>query len=411
MSMEPVLLILCFEHPTNAVLSVGEAMATGLRSHGTAVRVCRLPRDLGVLAQLPPESVSGILSLGSLPLSAQIAGRPLWEHFPAPMQVYLLDALLYDLARVPAMGDFLVAALQDKRLGLLSPEDGYRRWLQPALPVSWGQLAFAAFVHATPFAAPVPAQQRLCVVGNVGNELGGSPAGETLLALLQRLLGVQFARSRLRRLVEALGASDADAMPAVTVCRELHWSPAQALNSRQLPTLIAVDSWVKRTRRIAAVRSLAGVPCDFFGSGWAELLGEVPGFRHVGQIQHNDIAKLLPHYSAIVNFDPNWQHGVHDRVYTAAAAGVAVVTNHNLALAGAAIPADRLALYDARRPDLAGAVREAGWLERRAPCFRVDTEMLTRHGWAARMAGWLGSTQPALPVLAAAAVPSEFAAA
>lgn len=398
---DPVFLILSFEHPTNAVDSVAEAMAHGLRDLGVPTEVCTLPRDLPRLAARPAEQVAGILSMGSLPLSARLAGRPLWEHFPVPVSVYLLDALIYDLARVPAMGDFLVAALQDPRLSLVSPEDGYRQWLGDALPVRWSQMAFGAFARVQPFAAPVNPQPRLCVVGTVGSELGGSPVGESLDALLERLLGGHVAPALLRRAAEALQAADADPMPAATLCRALGWAPRQALTTDYLKVVVAVDSWVKRDRRIAAVRSLAGVPCDFFGHGWQALLGDVPGFRHVGQIRHEDIARLVPHYLGLVNFDPNWAHGLHDRIYTVTAMGGRVLTNTNAALTGAALPAAQLATYDPNRPALADAVMGAGWLERLAP-VQPNAALLARHSWSARMAAWLcpaplGAARPAVP--------------
>ena len=392
---DPVLLILSLEHPTRAVDSVAEAMAHGLRDLGVPTEVCTLPRDLPKLAERPIEQVAGILSMGSLPLSARLAGRPIWEYFPAPVSLYLLDALIYDLARVPAMGEFLVAAMQDTRLSLISPEDGYRQWLGEAIPVQWSQLAFGAFARVQPFAQPVTPQPRLCVIATVGSELGGSPIGERLDALLERLLAGRVAPALLRRAAEALMASDADPMPAITLCRTLGWTQHEAVITDYLKVVVAVDSWVKRHRRIAAIRSLAGIPCDFFGHGWEALLGPVPGFRHVGQIHHEDIAKLVPHYLGMVNFDPNWSHGLHDRVYTVSAMGGRVLTNTNAALADAALPTARLATYDANRPALSEAVTAAGWLEKIAP-IQPDAALLTRHSWSARMASWLCSSGTSL---------------
>ena len=387
--LQPTQVILSFEHPARAVDSVAEAMAHGLRSHGAAVEVLTLPRDLPALSKLQPQEVSGVISMGSLPLNARIAGKPLWEHLTCRFDVFLLDALPYDLARVPALSEFLLAALQDARLGLLSPEDGYRRWLQDALPVRWAYLPFGAFSRIQPFCEPVTPQRRLCVIGTVGGELGGSPVGESLLGLLTRHLGHRFNQHRLEALSEALLAPNANSMPAITVCQELGWGTADALTQRCLPTIIAVDSWVKRERRLAAVRSLAGIPCDFFGQGWKELLGEIPGFRHMGTIWHEDIGLLLPHYLGVVNFDPNWSYGVHDRVYTAAASGVCVLTNENEALSAARLP--RLATFNANRPDLAGVVHRAGWFEDFGKLHRPDAEQLSKHGWATRMAQWIGS--------------------
>src|SRR3978361_1008164 len=112
-----VFLVLAFDHPTRAVESVGVRMAAGLSTLGFDAVVLSLPRDAATLAQLAPPQVSGVLSLGPMPLQVRVNDRPLWEHFRCPVSIYMLDAILYDMARVPVMGDFLNAARVDSRLG------------------------------------------------------------------------------------------------------------------------------------------------------------------------------------------------------------------------------------------------------------------------------------------------------
>jgi len=405
-----VMAVLAFEHPNNAVTSVAERMAAGLVCQGLNARVFTLPGDAQALAAVPPQQMLGVLSLGPMPLATEIDGRPLWEHFGrSPVSVYLLDALLYDLARVPVMKEFLADAASQPRLSLISPEAGYRDWLGGTLPVAWRYLPFAAFpqlaLPGTADATPAEPQGRFCVVGTIGGELGNAPAGETLPALLQRLLGRRVDSRRLQQAAEALNAPDAHPMPARTLAASLGWTPAEVMTgNEQLAATIAVDSWFKRERRLAAVRSMTGLQVDFFGSGWDQLLGEVPGFRHVGQIRHGDIAKLVPHYLGLVNFDPNWQHGLHDRVYTTTAMGCRIITNDNSALAEAALPHELLLSYDANRPAIAESVAAAGWLDSLPPPARPNSELLARHQWGTRMAQWLTDAPIDVPALPAPAM-------
>jgi hypothetical protein len=325
----------------------------------------------------------------------RIGERPLWEHFDCPVSLYLLDAILYDMARVPVMGDFLNAARKDARLGLVAPETGYRDWLGDTLAVQWDHVPFAAFpcVQRGPLARAAAGEQavlpRVAVIGTIGNELGGTPAGETLSGLLARVAGVHASPERLATLHDALLAPGADAMPALTVARELGWGPERAFDRPSLALLVAVDSWVKRHRRIQAVASLAGVPVDFYGTGWQEHFGDTPGFNYVGRVHHDNIARVLAHYRATVNFDPNWQGGMHDRVYSAAAMGTHVFTNANTGLATAGLPADLVTTYDANRPSLARLVRDSATLESSA-LAGVRLDVLARHNWGSRMAQWLG---------------------
>jgi hypothetical protein len=382
-------LVLAFDHPMRAVESVADRMAAGLSTLGLDARVLTVPRDAEQLAALDPAQVCGVLSLGPMPLALQVNRRPLWEHFECPVSVYLLDAILYDLARVPVMRAFLAAARRDRRLTLVSPESGYREWLGEALDVQWDVVPFAAFPRLQPGAAPTAAQPRLAVIGTIGDELGGTPVGEKLPDLLQRVAGRIARTERLAQLGDALRASDAHAMPARTTMDVLGWSLEQAFDREPLAALIAIDSWIKRQRRIDAVRSLAGQPVDFYGNGWLSVLGEVPGFRHVGRIHHDDIALLLSHYRAVLNFDPNWAGGVHDRVYTAAAMGVTVVTNANTGLATAGLPSDLVITYPANRPALGGTLEALGLFTGAPHTNAPRADVLARHNWGSRMADWL----------------------
>ena len=122
MSTPRPFLVLAFDHPLQAVDSVAERIAAGLACHGLNAVASSLPRDAARLAELQPDQLEGVLSLGPMPLSVRVNQRPLWEHFSCRFTVFLLDALLYDLARVPVMREFLAAAQHDRRLGLASPK-------------------------------------------------------------------------------------------------------------------------------------------------------------------------------------------------------------------------------------------------------------------------------------------------
>jgi hypothetical protein len=137
--------VLAYDHPMHAVESVARRMAAGLYTLGLDPVVLTVPRDAERLAALDPDTVCGVLSLGPMPIAQPVGGQPVWEHFDCPVSVYLLDAILYDLARVPAMRSFLAAAQRDRRLSLLSPESGYRDWLGTLLGVTWNVVPFAAF--------------------------------------------------------------------------------------------------------------------------------------------------------------------------------------------------------------------------------------------------------------------------
>jgi hypothetical protein len=385
----PTFLILAFDHPLRAVESVGEGMAAGLRSLGVATEALALPRDNARLAAHLAGTPAGILSLGPLPLSTVVDGVPLHRRVRCPVWLYFLDAVIYDLARVPVTRAFLADAAGDPRLIPVTPEAGYLRLLGRRQeggfwPSQATHLPFGCFPRWEVPLRPVPRQPRLCVIGTIGFELGGGRAGESLPELLARARPAGVAGDRLDALAEMLLSPHAPLVPAQAVMRALGWGPDDVTSPGHVAFVCAVDSWMKRERRLAAVRSLVGVPVDFYGHGWDQAFPDAPSFRQGGQVAHDDIAALVRRYGAVLNFDPNWAAGVHDRVYTACAMGVPVLTNDNSALDGAGLPPDLLHVYDANRPALAELARRAlaGCPEPARP--RLD--VLKAHGWMDRMA-------------------------
>ena len=188
MSQNDVFLVVAFDHPLQAVESVADRIATALCCQGVNAAACSLPgcRTTGIH---PADKVTGILSMGSVPLSHRLNGRWLWEHFACPVTVYLLDVIPVRPGACAGSASLPAAARQDPRLSLASPEAGYAQWLQEAVGVRWDHLPFGHFAKIKPGEAAVAPQARLCVIGTIGQELGNSPVHESLPGLLERVGG------------------------------------------------------------------------------------------------------------------------------------------------------------------------------------------------------------------------------
>ncbi len=382
-------LVFAWKHHLRAIENVADAMVAGLRTVGVDARTVVLPDGLDEVKELLVQPLAGVLALTTMPLTVEINGTPLHRMVNSPVWVYFLDAPIYDLARVAPARVFCTDAQTDPRLVPVSPEAGYLRLLGTVGTGGfWGSqarhLPFASFPRL-PVGGQLPVpQRRICVIGTIGKELGGGTAGETLRAVLDRTAPASVAPSALDDVADLLAGAQAPAMPAEAIAKLLGWGPKELVDPEHLPLVCGVDSWVRRERRLLAVRSLIGQPVDFFGFGWQELLGEVAGFRHIGKIAHEDVALVMTRYRAVLNFDPNWAEGVHDRVYTAAAMGVPVLTPHNAALAGAGLPADLVHRYDANGPELGGLVEQL--LAGRGAPAQPRMDVIVRHSWTARMA-------------------------
>ena len=392
----PAFVILAFDHPLRAVESVGHGMAAGLHSLGIDASVVVVPRDNQRLVSLLAGPICGVLSLGSLPLSVLVDGRLLHRWLNCPVWLYFLDALIYDLARVPATREFLDDAANDPRLIPISPEAGYQSLLgwsgqRGFWPGQSRHVPFGCFPKLEIGANPVQRQPRLCVIGTIGSELGGGQVGESFAELVARTRPTGVGDAALGELAAIMHSTEAPAMPSEAAMRAFGWEPLQLVDAAYLPFLCALDSWTKRERRLKAARSLMGLPVDFFGNGWQQVLGDVSDFRYRGDVGHDDIALLMTHYAGVVNFDPNWSAGVHDRVYTAVAMGTTVLTNDNTALGGAHLPKELVRVYDANQPQLAPLAHEA--IQSATMPALPRLEVMSAHGWSNRMARLV---QPAL---------------
>jgi hypothetical protein len=386
-------IILASDHPNNAVVSVGEWMAGGLMALGIDARVLSIPRDISALSGLLHEGIAGIISLGPMPLDIKIDQRwYLWQKLRCPIWLYVLDAIIYDYHRVPVMREFLKDALNNDQLTIVSPERGYfdllgKKSAGGCLPDGLKHIPFGHFANLS--LTSLPDEQRLCVIGTIGGELGLHPEIDSLQEVValygKKILGTQDQMN----LVDLLTSQDVPDMPLRLLVNLLDWRGEQVFSGDNLPLICAVDSYFKRLRRFIAIRSLSGLPVDFYGSGWATYFSEEKNFRFLGNIKHQEVAQYCAKYKAVVNFDPNWEMGIHDRVFTTCAMGTPVITNDNSALRDAQLPAELLHSYPANNPQLQGMAETL--LQRPFDRPQPDPRVLAAHSWVPRMAQLIAS--------------------
>lgn len=381
-------LILASDHPNNAVLSVGQWMAGGLKTIGFDAHAISIPRDINKLSEFFREGVSGILSLGPMPLDVKVDQHwYLWQKINCPVWLYMLDAIIYDYHRVPVMKEFMKDALTTERLKIVSPENGYMNLLGKIskggiLPDQSFHIPFGHFANLSE--AKIEKENRLCIIGTIGNELGLRSDIDSLDDVFD-IYGKYIENKSLKsRVLEIFNSSNVPDMPVKLLMEGMNWTAADIFEKNNLPLICAVDSFYKRLRRFLAVRSLKSCKIDFYGWGWDKYFPEERNFRFVGNIKHQEIAVTCAKYKAVVNFDPNWESGLHDRVYTSCAMGVPVITNKNDAIHDLNLSENLIHTYTANRPDMGIIIEKI---------FGVDGEkyddrlkIIRSHSWTDRMA-------------------------
>jgi hypothetical protein len=389
MSLAPWLVI-TIRHPDKVTENFADQLVAGLAAHGRRAHVAVHGPELGAqLAAVPLAELGGVIAIGPLPLGIQVGGQPLYRLLRCPFHFYVLDTLLYDIARFPVAAQFIAEAWDDPRLVPVFAEKATRdAWCTGAAPLAPPHslyVPFAAFPEPPGPRPAVPVQRRLVVVGSIGTELAAGTVQPDLARTLAESNALALSGNELARVAERLVAQDGRSNTVLDLFDALGLGPRAALEPAVQKFACAADSFIKRHRRLLAAQSLRGQPVDFVGSGWQQVFGDEPSFRFLGNLPHGSLTRLMTFYAGLVNFDPNWEWGMHDRAYSALSVGTPVLTNANRAPADEGLPAALVVTYAPNAPALAAPAQAL--LD--APPAR---EPVRNVGWSARVARFLAPT-------------------
>jgi len=90
-----------------------------------------------------------------------------------------------------------------------------------------------------------------------------------------------------------------------------------------------LDAYIRFKRANALMARLLDHPIDVFGRGWDHIRGAARGARFLGPAGYDYTLEQLPHYLGCLSTNPLVEDSVHDRVFSALAAGVVPVSDDN----------------------------------------------------------------------------------
>ena len=108
-----------------------------------------------------------------------------------------------------------------------------------------------------------------------------------------------------------------------------------------LNNLVSVDLWrrldslLKEGRRLHLAKQLIHIAETYHikmivcGTGWDKLGDLPPSISFAGAVHYDQQFEFFRNSKILVNLDPNWVYGPHDRVFNAISVGGCVVTNVN----------------------------------------------------------------------------------
>ena len=102
------------------------------------------------------------------------------------------------------------------------------------------------------------------------------------------------------------------------------------LDEDLLRLFLATDSYLKRYRRLFVIWQLKQFNLEVYGSGWSTLAGDISDkWTLHDTVNYNSQYGIFLNADFVLNVDPVWPSGIHDRVFNAMSCGAIPITNFN----------------------------------------------------------------------------------
>jgi hypothetical protein len=329
--MYPKAVVLTAHHPFGGTEMIAQSLRDALSSNGYDPHIVNiserasLDRLAGLLAD---PHLALLMSTGTLPLQIRLGGRPVWRALPEGVHfiTYIIDAWPYDHVRVEGCRAYIEDWRGQAHLHLASLEANDARLIGPR----------AHYMPSGAYPAPHrqrPAQypQRLFMWASANKELAVSTLHDEFEATLAANNPWGLDGARMRRVGEALRhTTTVHGLSAIALALGLPLAEVTA--PAAMVASCALDSCLKRYRRVKVAQALRGLPVDIYGENWEQHVGDCPSFRFLKpKPDHNHaFSYICQHYAGLVNVDPNFGHGTNERAVSALAMGVPIANNFNL---------------------------------------------------------------------------------
>lgn len=102
------------------------------------------------------------------------------------------------------------------------------------------------------------------------------------------------------------------------------------MDKEMLHLFLATDSYLKRYRRLLSIWELRDFNIDIYGTGWKENAGLIPPLWNLFEgVDYSRQYEIFLNADIVLNVDPVWPEGIHDRVLNAMSCGAIPLTNFN----------------------------------------------------------------------------------
>jgi len=384
----PSAVVFVWNHHLDAVAGPGQGLGNALSALGYKVYILNA-YDQALLDKAYNSDLRNCdlaIAMGAPPLSRSVNGSWLFDAFGKFFFLYSLDALFYDLVRVRGVVEFIDRARISPNHRILVPNRENCKIINELCSGACSYLAFSG-----PFSPlkkhAVDRQSRIVVIGTMGQELASLQNFTTFLDLVQDA-PPELPKERLVQFAKEIESPGTPTNIMFLVRNYLNVSSEVIFTPNVAAYVARLDAFQKRRRRQLAILGLRQFAVDFYGEGWEAYTADFKDCRHMGTISHGDIGRVCQQYKILLNFDPNWDDGLHDRVYSALGNGCRVLTNRSAALVDLELPEEGSVLtYEADSPTFSHSIENL--LSRDVMPTADILKFRERNSWLARIDSFL----------------------
>jgi hypothetical protein len=328
--MYPRAIVLTNQHPYGGTDMMAQSLRSALDANGydTCVLDINVREQLDTLpARLADPRLALVMTTGTVPLLVKVDGQPVWRVVRPQTQfiTYIIDAWPYDHVRIEPFRLFLEDWHSRPNLHTVSLEANDARLIGPrahympsgAYPAPWQQ---------TPKAHP----DRLFMWASANKELAVTAVHDDVRDTLRANNHWGLDAARIAHAAEAMQHTNiVHGLSAIAAA--LGQSVQELVQPDAMVALCALDSCLKRYRRVKVAKALRGYPVDIYGENWEQHVGGTASFRLLKpNPDHNHaFSYLCQQYAGLFNFDPNFGHGTNERAVTALSMGIPIANNFN----------------------------------------------------------------------------------
>lgn len=333
--------VLVWGHPFGVVQSFGGMVAEGLRQNGAKVTIFTV-NDPGVAETLFEASQSSnvdfILSITLHSIYFRVDGDYLFKKISTRYGIFFLDAPIYFTKEI----NELAQHMPDDSILLFIDANHAQQTRQYLDRHHSGKFITAFFPHGGKsiqyeFIEKEDRSTDLIVFATLDDQISSSfSSADNWTAVFPDISHSPYAhhRNRIVELSDNLihGNYEFDLielLQAELLVEDLYATEASA------NLAATMDSFLKRYRRLYLIRGLIEstyaqqLKISFYGTGW-ERLGHLPkGWKTFKPVHYDSQFELFNMSKCVLNLDPNWAAGTHDRVFNTMSSNSLAITNFN----------------------------------------------------------------------------------